>query len=164
MIITDRKEGLACEPTPYAKTEAVRRLNARVTDTSELVSRLAEVAEKWKAFVNARTLMNLARPNPDTTKATRAEYALYDERYQADNEAQREFQREAIEFAQWASDHEAAEALSQQRQRIEALEAVVRRSAEGWANVVEMGLIPQQHVETASNLGDECRQALGREG
>lgn len=75
-----------------------------------------DVAERVKAaavahadFVAKRDAMNAARP--DSTNATRAEYALYDERYKADHEAEREHWRTAIRLAQVADQIAAAPAI-----------------------------------------------------
>lgn len=38
--------------------------------------------------------------------------------------------------------------------------AVVQRSAEGWANAIELNLIPEQHVPAATILRDEARAAI----
>jgi hypothetical protein len=41
-----------------------------------------------------------------------------------------------------------------------ALVEALRRSAEGWANAIELKLIPPQHVLSATILRDEARAAL----
>ncbi len=41
------------------------------------------------------------------------------------------------------------------------LEAL-QRSAEGWANAIELGLLPPQHVAAATILRDEARAALSK--
>jgi hypothetical protein len=58
---------------------------------------MSAVEEKRQAFELARERMNAARPDP--VHATQAERALYDERYQADNEAERAYRIAALEFA-----------------------------------------------------------------
>lgn len=41
-----------------------------------------------------------------------------------------------------------------------AMREALKKSAEGWANVIEMDLIPPRHVMSASILRDECKAAL----
>ena len=41
------------------------------------------------------------------------------------------------------------------------LEAL-RRSAEGWANALELGIIPQRHRNTAEILSDACHAAIAQ--
>ncbi|MGX1693178.1 hypothetical protein [Brevundimonas naejangsanensis] len=38
----------------------------------------------------------------------------------------------------------------------------LKKSAEGWANALEFGLIPPQHRDTATILRDEARAALSK--
>lgn len=62
--------------------------------------------------------------------------------------------------------HLAAQAIrtllaSQERAIAEAV-AIIRRSGEGWANVVEFGLILPQHRDTANILADEARDFLAK--
>lgn len=59
---------------------------------------LEQAADAWDAFVKAREAMNAAVP--DLMTGTPAERALYDERYRADHEAEREHFRTAIVLAQ----------------------------------------------------------------
>lgn len=40
--------------------------------------------------------------------------------------------------------------------------AALRRSAEGWANAIELGLIPSQHVMTATILRDAALTAIAK--
>ncbi|MDM8352856.1 hypothetical protein [Brevundimonas diminuta] len=40
--------------------------------------------------------------------------------------------------------------------------AALERSAEGWANALELKLIPPQHRDTATILRDEARAAIAR--
>jgi len=48
----------------------------------------------------------------------------------------------------------------------DALVAALTKSAEGWDNAIELGLIPERHRNTAAILRDEARAALrlAREG
>lgn len=80
----------------------------------ELIVRLRELQRLRADFVAKRTSMNAARPD---INATRAERALYDERYQADHEAERELFGEALRFAEWAEKHDAAGQVAQHRVR-----------------------------------------------
>lgn len=64
----------------------------------DIVGLASEAADAYRAFVAAREKMNAAIPDP--IKATPAERALYDERYKADHQAQREHQRTAIVLGQ----------------------------------------------------------------
>lgn len=70
--------------------------------TEPLSAQLERLADLRRDFVAKRHAMNAARP--DTARATRAEYALYDERYRADHDAERAFQTAAIQFGQWIGD------------------------------------------------------------
>lgn len=63
------------------------------------IERVRAAADAWEAFVTARQAMNAAIPAID---ATPAERALYDERYKADHEAEREHYRTACALAQVA--------------------------------------------------------------
>lgn len=74
-----------------------------------LVERLRKLAEARRDFVMKRRDMNAARPDP--MHATPAERALYDERYQADHEAERALFREASDFATWVADQQPADQL-----------------------------------------------------
>lgn len=40
----------------------------------------------------------------------------------------------------------------------------LRKSSEGWANAIEMGLLPPQHLAAARVLADEGREALRKAG
>jgi hypothetical protein len=51
-------------------------------------------------------------------------------------------------------------ARSHESERVKGLEEALRRSAEGWANAIELGLLPKQHVLAASILRDEALAAL----
>ncbi len=42
------------------------------------------------------------------------------------------------------------------------LREALRRSADGWANAIEFGLLPEQHRKTATILCDEARAALAQ--
>jgi hypothetical protein len=70
-----------------------------------LATKLRELQDARQNFVTARQRMNEARP---PISATRAERALYDERYTADDKAQRELHRVQSEFAMWAAEVDAA--------------------------------------------------------
>jgi len=65
---------------------------------------LQEAADAWAAFVAARGRMNAAVPDYFNGGASRAEIAIYDERYKADAEAQREHHATAIRLAHHARD------------------------------------------------------------
>jgi hypothetical protein len=88
-----------------------------MTEARSARERVEAAADAWDRFVAAREAMNAARPDP--MHATKAEYALYDERYRADHEAEREHHRTAIALAQVARtlladpDLEALRALSE---------------------------------------------------
>ncbi len=70
-----------------------------MTDQAQLAERLRELADARRKFVNARNAMNAAIPDP--INGTPAERALYDERYRADHEAERELFSVAMGFASW---------------------------------------------------------------
>lgn len=44
--------------------------------------------------------------------------------------------------------------------RVKELEGALKKSAEGWENAVELGLLPSQHTMSARILGQNARQAL----
>ena len=44
--------------------------------------------------------------------------------------------------------------------RIEELEKALKNSAEGWANLLELGLIPERHRPTAVGLREEAFAAI----
>ena len=46
--------------------------------------------------------------------------------------------------------------------RVSSLDKVVRKHAEGWANAIELRLIPPGHVATAKELRDEAFAALAQ--
>ena len=46
------------------------------------------------------------------------------------------------------------------RDKLAAAEVALRQSAEGWANLVELCLLPSQHMATAATLRDMCRAPL----
>lgn len=56
----------------------------------------------------------------------------------------------------------AAERAARERAEADAarLREALRKSAEGWSNAIELGLIPSQHVATAEGLRDDARAAL----
>lgn len=56
------------------------------------------------------------------------------------------------------ADSEEVTALIAERER---LREALTRSGQGWANAIELGLIPPQHRNTAQILADEARTALG---
>lgn len=47
---------------------------------------------------------------------------------------------------------------------VEAGRVALRKSAEGWRNVVELDLLPRQHIDTANDLADQCSTALAALG
>lgn len=51
-------------------------------------------------------------------------------------------------------------ALEEAEGRERRLREELERSAEGWANAIELGLIPPQHVKSAEILRDGARAAL----
>jgi hypothetical protein len=51
-------------------------------------------------------------------------------------------------------------ARSHESERVKGLVEALRKSAEGWANAIELGLLPKQHVLAASVLRDEALAAL----
>jgi hypothetical protein len=44
--------------------------------------------------------------------------------------------------------------------KLEVAKKALRKSQQGWENVVEMGILPPRHWETANNLSNDCLQAL----
>lgn len=56
--------------------------------------------------------------------------------------------------------HERNVALSA---RLWAMQSALAHSAEGWRNAVELGLLPPQHVGSATILADQCTDALGND-
>ena len=44
--------------------------------------------------------------------------------------------------------------------KLEVAKEALRKSQQGWENVVEMGILPPRHWETANNLSNDCLQAL----
>jgi len=65
----------------------------------------------------------------------------------------------------WPSADTEAEAIAVWNTRpsvesIRTAKEALRRSQQGWENVVEMGLLPARHWETANNLSNDCLQAL----
>lgn len=88
-----------------------------MTNIPGLIERLETLQAARKAFVVAREAMNAARPDP--LHGTAAERALYDERYRADHEAERALFRASLDFATYAADAEAAQALRSQQAAIE---------------------------------------------
>lgn len=74
----------------------------------EAIARVIAVADAWDAHCLANARTNAAIPAID---GTRAERAVYDERYRASEEAKREMYRAAQEFAKWASANRASLAL-----------------------------------------------------
>ncbi len=78
--------------------DAVKRWNQRIRPAAEGVREaVIAAADAYQAFAKARAAMNAAIP--DVLTATRAERALYDERYKADHEAEREHRRTAVDLA-----------------------------------------------------------------
>jgi hypothetical protein len=75
---------------------ALARPTPDLGDDGELVASLLSAESARAQFERAREAMNAARPDP--VHATRAERALYDERYQADNEAERAYRVAALEL------------------------------------------------------------------
>lgn len=73
--------------------------------SEKLRDELTKLIEVRRNFVTKRKAMNTAIPDPMT--ATPAERALYDERYRADHEAERELFSAALNFATWAETREA---------------------------------------------------------
>lgn len=54
-------------------------------------------------------------------------------------------------------------ALKAANAKNEKMREALRKSEEGWANVIEFRLIPSQHIETAETLRDECRAILAEQ-
>jgi len=59
----------------------------------------------------------------------------------------------------WAGAADAITALPAD-DRVAKLVEALRHSAEGWANAIELDLIPSQHLASASILRDEARAAI----
>ena len=51
-------------------------------------------------------------------------------------------------------------ALLDLAKQVGGLREALERSAKGWGNAIELGLLPRQHVQSAEILRDECRAAL----
>lgn len=94
-----------------------------MTQPTDIVERLEALEAARRDFVAKRSAMNAARPDP--MHGTPAERALYDERYRADHEAERELFRLALDFATWAADNQASAIVSCLRSRA--------ARGEGWA-------------------------------
>lgn len=87
------------------RTFATRAENAQVPhlgDREAIAREALKAADAWDAHCIASERTNAAIPAID---GTRAERAVYDERYRASEEARREMHRAACDFAKWASEN-----------------------------------------------------------
>jgi hypothetical protein len=85
------------------------RTPAPSSDIEELVEAFRKAEAAREKFEHGREAMNAARPDP--VHATPAERALYDERYQADNENERAYRIAALELFTAGRITEAADTL-----------------------------------------------------
>jgi len=101
-------------------------------DAERLKGLIEAASSAWSDFCTKREAMNSAIPSLD---ASPAERALYDERYKADHEAEREHFRTALELAH--SSAAIATALAAQAEEIERLRDEVDEAV-NWSHIVDL--------------------------
>lgn len=128
----------------------------------ELVERLNRLIDARRDFVSKRNAMNAAIPE---INATPAERALYDERYNADHEAERALFREASNFATWAAEVNPIASLNRtsdacasvQKERDELREMLLKLRD---VTMVEIGNSGSWSLEFDFGDGDENRDEM----